>query len=104
MSSSKKQKRRKRRKFTSEFKADVVRLCQAGGESTGEVCRRLQLTETSVRNWVRQAVTDEVGGTPDALSTSEREELTQLRRDNKHLKMEREILKKAAAFFAKENS
>lgn len=103
-SSSKKQKRRKRRKFTAEFRADVVRLCQAGGESVAEICRRLDLTETSVRNWVRQAEVDAAGGTPDALSTSEREELAQLRRDNKRLKMEREILKKAAAFFAKENS
>jgi transposase len=100
MSSSSK-KRRPRRKFTAEFRADVVRLCQAGGESVAEICRRLDLTETSVRNWVRQAEVDAVGGTPDTLSTSEREELTQLRSDNKRLKMEREILKKAAAFFAK---
>ena len=103
-SSSKKSERRKRRKFTAEFRADVVRLCQAGGESIGEICRRLELTETSVRNWVRQAEIDEAGGRPDALSTSEREELTQLRRDNKRLTMEREILKKATAFFARENS
>ncbi len=103
-SSSKRQIRKKRRKFTPDFKADVVRLCESGAESIAEVCRRLELTETSVRNWVRQADVDQAGGTPDALSTSEREELMQLRRDNKRLKMEREILKKATAFFAKENS
>ncbi len=62
--------RRKRRQFTPEFKADVVRLCQSGTESIGEVCRRLELTETAVRRWVKQAEVDEVGGTPEALSTS----------------------------------
>jgi len=103
MSSSKKQ-RRKRRKFRPEYKADVVRLCQDGGESIADVCRRLDLTETTVRNWVKQAEVDQAGGTTDALTTREREELAQLRRDNKRLKMEREILKKAAAFFVKENS
>ncbi|MCP4244893.1 MAG: IS3 family transposase [bacterium] len=87
--------RRKRRQFTPEFKADVVRLCQSGTESIGEVCRRLELTETAVRRWVKQAEVDEVGGTPEALSTSEREELARLRRENRRLKMEREILKKA---------
>jgi len=109
MSSSKKsprskKTRRKRRRFTAEFKADVVRLCESGGESIGEVCRRLDLTETAVHAWVKQAATDRVGGTPEALSTSEREELAQLRRDNKRLKMERDILKKATAFFARESS
>jgi transposase len=102
--SSSKRNRRKRRKFTPEFKADVVRLCRSGGESVGEICRRLELTETSVRNWVRQAEVDQVGGTSDALTTNEREELTRLRRELKRVTMEREILKKATAFFAKENS
>lgn len=103
MSSSRKQKR-KRRNFTPEYKADVVRLCRSGTESIAEVSRRLELTETTVRNWVRQAEVDEAGGTQEALTTREREELMQLRRDVKRLKMEREILKKAAAFFAKESS
>ena len=111
MSSSPKKskaKRRKRRKFTPEFRADVVRLCQTGTESIGAVCRRLDLTETAVRHWVQQAQAGAAAGTsdgtPEALSTRERTELNQLRRDVKRLKMEREILKKAAAFFAKENS
>jgi transposase-like protein len=103
MSSSRKQ-RRKRRKFTPEYKADVVRICQDGPESIAEVSRRLDLTETTVRKWVRQAEVDDAGGTAEALTTREREELVQLRRDNKRLKMEREILKKAAAFFVRENS
>ena len=102
MSSSKKQKRN-RRKFTPEYKADVVRLCQSGTESIREVCRRLGLTETTVRNWVRQAEVDQAGGTAEALSTREREEFVQLRRDVKRLKMEREILKKAATFVCHES-
>lgn len=110
MSSSKKSKaeRRKRRKFTPEFRADVVKLCQSGTESIGAVCRRLELTESAVRHWVKQAeidaAADPAGTSSGALSTRERAELMQLRRDNKRLTMEREILKKAAAFFAKENS
>jgi transposase len=106
MSPSKRSKKqhRVRRKFTPEFKVDIVKLCRSGGESIGEVCKRLDLTETAVRRWVEQAKVDEVGGTPDALTTAEREELQHLRRENKRLQMEREILKKAAAFFAKENS
>jgi transposase len=104
MSSKKRKPRRPRRKFTEEFKADVVRLCRVGGESIGEVSRRLDLTESAVRAWVEQAGVDEVGGTAEALTTDEREELAKLRRENKRLLMERDILKKAAAFFAKENS
>lgn len=101
MASSKKQ-RRSRRKFTAEFKADVVRLCES--ESIVEVARRLDLTETAVRAWVKQAQVDAQGGTADALTTDERAELARLRRENKRLTMEREILKKATAFFAKEGS
>ena len=95
---------RVRRKFTPEFKAEVVRLCRTSGESVGQVSKRLDLTETAVRRWVEQAEVDEVGGTPNALTTAEREELHHLRRENKRLQMERDILKKATAFFAKENS
>jgi transposase-like protein len=96
--------KRKRRTFTEEFKADAVRLCKAGGQSVGEVARSLDLTETSLRAWVRRAEIDAGKGTPDALTTVEREELSELRRRVKRLEMEREILKKAAAFFAKENA
>jgi transposase len=96
--------RRVRRKFTSEFKADVVRLCQSGHESIGEVSRRLDLTETAVRAWLRQAEVDEGAGPPDALTTSEKEELVRLRRELKRVTQERDILKKATAFFARESS
>lgn len=97
-------KRRPRRKFTAEFKADVVGLCRKGNESIGEICRRLNLTETAVRAWVKQAEVDELDGTPGALTTREREELVRLRRDLKRVTQERDILKKATAFFAKESS
>jgi transposase len=103
-SKPKRKKRRSRRNFTPEFKADVVRLCRTGNESIGEVCDRLDLTETAVRAWVRRAEVDEVGGTPGALSTIEREELARLRRELKRVTQERDILKKATAFFAKESS
>src|SRR5690606_3377131 len=93
-SKPKNKKRRARRKFTPEFKADVVRLCQTGNESIGEICRRLDLTETAVRAWVKQAEVDDLGGKPDALTTSEREELVRLRRELKRVTQERDILKK----------
>jgi transposase len=101
---SPKKQRRAKRNFTAEFKADVVRLCREGGEKPKDVCERLGLTESAVRNWVKQAEVDDAGGTADALSTAEREELQRLRRENKRLQMERDILKKAATFFAKESS
>src|SRR5690349_18070720 len=102
--SQRKKKRRARRKFSDEFKADVVKLCRAGGESISAVAERLDLTETAVRAWVKQAEVDEQGGTDEALTTDEKTELARLRREVKRLTMERDILKKATAFFAKENS
>lgn len=96
--------RRARRKFTAQFRADVVKLCQSGDESVSAVCERLDLTESAVRGWLRRAGDDGVGdGEGNALTASEKQELQQLRRENKQLKVEREILKKAATFFAKEN-
>jgi len=74
------------------------------GKSVPTVARELDLTETALRSWVRQAEIDAGRGTPGALTTAEREELGQLRRENRTLRMERDILKKATAFFAKENA
>jgi transposase len=96
--------KRKRRHFTAEFKHDAVQLVRNGGRSLPQIAKDLDLPETALRNWVKQADLDEGRGPATALSTQERDELSQLRRENKQLKMEREILKKAAAFFAKENS
>jgi transposase len=75
---------------------------RTSGKSVGEVCRDLDLTETAVRRWVAQADVD--AGGRDGLTTAEREELTRLRRENRVLREEREILRKAAAFFAKETT
>ena len=91
---------RLRRSFTPEFKAHTVELVRTSGKSVGEVCRDLDLTETAVRRWVAQADVD--AGRRDGLTTAERDELSRLRRENRVLRDERDILKKAAAFFAKE--
>jgi transposase len=96
-------KARRRRSFSREFKQEVVGLCRVGDRSVGQVSKDLDLTETAVREWIRQADVDEGRGAAGALTTAEREELSQLRRENRILREEREILKKAAAFFAKEN-
>jgi transposase-like protein len=92
--------RRERRKFSDEYKAEVVALVRSSGKSIGEISRDLDLTETAVREWVQRADVD--GGKRNGLTTSEREELTRLRRQVRVLEEERSILKKAATFFAKE--
>jgi len=96
--------KRKRRLFTPEFKAEAVRLCKVGDRSVGQVATDLDLTETALRDWVKRADVDAGVGPKDALTTTERDELAELRRKVKRLEMEREILKKAAAFFAKEST
>ena len=95
--------KRKRRSFTPAFKADAVRLVKAGDRAIGLVAKDLDLTETALREWVKRDAIDVGAGPPDALTTAEREELVRLRRENKRLSMERDILKKAAAFFARES-
>jgi transposase len=96
--------KRKRRAFTTEFKVEAVRLVRESGKSVPTVARELDLTETALRSWVRQAEVDAGRGAPGALTSEEREELGRLRRETRTLRMEREILKKAAAFFAKESA
>ena len=95
--------KRARRKYTAEYKAEVVKLVLDGGKKVGEVSRDLDLTESAVRQWVKQSKIDAGKGETGALTTAERTELVALRREARQLRMEREILKKAAAFFAKEN-
>ena len=99
----KKQQRRKRRVFTPEFRAEAVRLCKVGDRTISQVAKDLDLTENSLREWVKRADVDVGKGPPDALTTAEREELARLRREVKRLAMERDILKAAATFFAKES-
>ena len=96
--------KRTRRNFTEEFKAGAVRLVLDEGKTVGAAARDLDLTESSLRNWVERARADRGKGKPGVLTTAEREELSRLRKENRELRMERDILKKAAAFFAKENS
>ena len=95
--------KRKRRAFKPEFKAEAVRLCRVGDRSIAQVATDLDLTETALREWVKRADADAGTGSPETLTTVEREELRDLRKRVKRLEMEREILKKATAFFAKEN-
>jgi transposase len=95
--------RRERRAFTDDFRASVVRLVLDEGNTIASVSRDLDLTESAVRVWVERARADRTGG-KTGLTTEERAELGRLRKENRELRMEREILKKAAAFFAKENS
>jgi transposase len=95
--------RRARRRFTDEFKAGVVRLVLDEGKTAGAVARELDLTESAVRIWVARAQADRTKG-KTGLTTAEREELARLRKENRELKLERDVLKKAAAFFAKESS
>ena len=91
---------KERRQFTAAYKAEVVALCHQPGQNVGRVARDLDLTETAVRRWVQQAEVD--SGQRPGLTTSEKEELSQLRRENRILREERDILKRAMAFFARE--
>jgi len=97
-------KRRQRRSFTDEFKAGAIRLVLDEGKTIPQVARDLDLTESSVRTWVERARADRGKGKPGVLTTAEKEELAALRKEVRQLRLERDILKKAAAFFAKENS
>lgn len=95
-----KKKPRPRRSFSDEFKADIVAACQAGDRSIGQVAKDFDLTESTVRHWVAQAGVGQAG--TDRLTPSEREELARLRRENRQLREDVGILKRATAFFAQE--
>ena len=88
-------------RYTAEFKADAVALVRTSGKSIPAIASDLGINTQSLRNWVNQAAIDAGNGRGE-LTTAEREELRRLRRENHVLQQEREILKKAAAFFAKE--
>jgi transposase len=92
---------RLRRFFPPEYKAEVVELIRTTGKAVGQVARELDLTETAVRQWVKRADLD-AARRSDGLTTTEREELRRLRREVRDLREEREILRKAAVFFARE--
>jgi transposase len=93
--------RRPRRQFDDDFKAQAVRLVVDEGKTISSVARDLDLTTSALANWVQRAHADRTHGRT-GLTTTEREELARLRKENRELRIEREILKKAAAFFAKD--
>ena len=86
--------------YPPEFKAEAVRLVGSSDRSLSRLAKDLGVADQTLRNWVRHA---ELDGGREALAPNEREELRQLRREVRTLRQEREILKKAAAFFAKES-
>jgi transposase len=88
---------RRRRSFTPEFKAEIVELCQRGDRSVGQVARDFDLTETAVREWVKQAERDAGARNDRGLTSDERRELAELRRENRRLREDVEILKRATA-------
>lgn len=90
----------RRRSFTAEFKADAVALVLVEGRSIAEVARSLGIGQGSLGKWVKQARID--AGEREGLSTGEREELARLRRENTRLRTERDLLKRATAFWVKE--
>ena len=93
-----------KRRYTKEFKADAVSLVVEQGYSSAEVGRRLGVNENNINRWVRQYRDKNERTSPDGLTREQLEaELKRLRKENRRLEMEREILKKAAAFFANES-
>jgi transposase len=87
--------------YPPEFRAEAIRLVRSSGKPMAQIARQLEVTSETLRIWVRQAEVDE-GLRMDGLTTEETEEVRRLRREIKTLREEREILIKAAAFFAKE--
>src|SRR5262245_27732886 len=94
---------RKRKRYTPECKAAAIKLVGDSGRSVASVAHDVGVPESCLYQWVKQHDIDAGQGPAGALTTHEREELAQLRRDVRELRMERDFLKKAAAFFAKES-
>jgi transposase len=91
--------KRSRRRFTKEFKAETVALIRHSGKSIAGICRDMGLAESSVHRWLAQTEID--AGQRDGLTTAEREELSRLRRENRVIREERDVLAKAIAFFTR---
>jgi len=95
---------KKKPKYTAEFKAEAVALYRQSGKSVSAAARDIGVAPTTLSAWIKQVDINDGRGPQGALTTAEREELIRLRRENRQVKMERDFLKKAAAFFAKDNS
>jgi transposase len=95
---------RTRPPYPAAFRAEAIELARTSGKTIPELAKDLGVSGQTLGNWVHQADVDAGGGRPGELTTAEREELGRLRRENQTLRQEREILKKAAAFFAKETT
>jgi len=104
MDGEQKKQKRPRRTFTDEFRAGAVSLVLKEGKTVSQVARDLDLTQSSLGKWVEQARADRGRSTRGTLTSEEKDELARLRKENRELRMERELLKKWAAFFAKESA
>ena len=94
--------KRPRRKFSDEFKRDAVEIVTSSGKPIAQVARELGIYDSTLGNWIKQ---DEINrGVRDGVTTAEREEIVELRRENAHLRMERELLKRAVAFWVRESN
>src|SRR3954453_17388252 len=91
------------KRYTEEFKRDAIALVDSSGKTVTAVARELGISSESLRGWYRKAKADRGEGTPGELSSAEREELQRLRRENREQQQTIEILKRATAFFVKEN-
>ncbi len=89
--------------YAKEFRAEAVRLVRESGKALAQIAKDLGVSEPSLRNWRKQTELDN-GKRSDGLTTEEHAEVRRLRRENRILREEREILRKAAAFFAKETN
>ena len=87
----------------AEFRERAVALARAGEKPIGVLAKELRISESCLRNWMNQADADEAGSSPDRLSSADKKELAELRRRNRQLEVEVDILKRAAAYFAREN-
>ena len=96
------QKRRPRRKFSDEFKRDAVGIVRDSGKPIAQVADELGIYDSTLGNWVKRDRIDR--GERDGLTSDERDEMSELRRDNARLRMERELLKRAVAFWVRESN
>jgi transposase len=93
-----------RQNFTAEQKAEAVKIVRESGKSANQVANEMGLTASALRNWIKQAEIDHQRDPQGSLTSSERQQFNELRRELKRVQMERDFLKKAAASFAKDSS